>query len=143
MTNPTPEEITAAYRLLFSVPGFTDRTTLADVAAVLEPTALLAASLKGLLVERDVDIRDAHFMDIATLLSDLAARQDLRITTAPEPGELAGYDIARCIGDGQWAVNGEDGHWPPTPEGLARTREKTSHGGRAAAVYLLPEGGKA
>lgn len=91
MSIPSPDEITAAHALLLRVPGFTGRTTLADVAAVMEPAALLAASMKDLLLERDVDIRDAHFMDIAALLSDLAARHGLRITTDPEPTPATGW----------------------------------------------------
>lgn len=141
MSAPTPDEITAAHTLLLSVPGFTGRTTLADVAAILEPAALLAASLKDLLVERDVDIRDAHFMDVATLLNDLAARHGLRITTDPELGEVVGHVIGRVHSDGTYFIPEHDTAWNADDSDGAR-KSATHPKDSAFALVLLPEVGQ-
>lgn len=142
MTTPTPAKFAEAVDLLLSAPGVTTAHTLADITAMLAPPALLAAALKALLVERDVDIRDAHFMDVATLLSDLAASQGLRITT--DPGELVGHTAVVPINsDGGWMLDHGAGTYGSDDLDSIQSLVSRSDHQRVAALYLLPEGGKA
>lgn len=138
MSTPTPDEITTALNTLLRVPGVDGGHSLNAVAEIASPLVQMARELR---VWLHGSTQKPDLGQLASQLETFAARHGLRITTDPDPGELIGYDVARHDGD-EWVVDGEDGHWSPTAEGLARARMH-SPDSRVAALYLLPEGGQA
>jgi hypothetical protein len=136
MSIPTPDEITSALATLHRMPYVRSDTTLAEIKGANTPFWWMTRDILGQLDSDSLP----NPGELASILATCAARHGLRITT--DPGRLIGYAEARQHGVNEdWVV--QDGTWPSGPQGLADARKHKSTNTSLAAVYLLPEGGKA
>lgn len=140
---PTPDEITAALDTLRRIPDIDDQATLGAIERSNYPLRWMARDLHAQLA---VDFPE-HPGALAIALSASAARHGLCITADPEPGELIQYRVLHPtpFKPTTWDLSRtQHAHkYEPTSEGLADAERDIAPGQRIAAVYLLPEGGKA